>query len=166
MNSKDLILGNLELTREMILGLAEDMADHCLTFPTLNGGNHAMWIIGHLAFGEGTLIDEWALGQSNPCADSKEIFSSGLQPVADPDVYPNFAEVLRICREVREHTINVLQDMQETDLDQRTPGVPSQYRQHVPTIRDCFNMTSLHWLEHKGQLADARRAAGLPVRFY
>ena len=166
MDSKDLILANLKLTQEMILGLADDMSEHCLTFPTPNGGNHAMWVLGHLAFGEGTLIHAWALDQPNPCADLQEVFGNAVQPVADPRAYPEFAEVKEKCRVLRDQSIDVLQGLQESDLDRTTPGVPDEYRQHMPTVRDCFNMTGLHWLEHKGQLADARRAAGLPIKFY
>ena len=149
----------------MILGLAEDMAEYCLVFPTPRQGNHALWILGHLAHGEGTLIHQWAFGQANPLGEWKSVFDSGTQPVASLDVYPDFDQVMQNCESIRTQSCEMLQRLAESDLDRPSRGVPDVYRPFFRSVRDCFNMNALHWLEHKGQLADARRAAGLSVKF-
>lgn len=56
MQSKDLLKMNLESCMGMLLPMIEDMKDAPLTFPTPKGGNHPLWVLGHLAYSEGSLL--------------------------------------------------------------------------------------------------------------
>ena len=42
MQSIDLIRGNLITSRDRVLARVEDMREHCVIFPTPNGGCHAL----------------------------------------------------------------------------------------------------------------------------
>lgn len=52
MNTIDFIKMSLESSKGWAMGLIGDMQDSPLTQPTSNGGNHPLWVIGHLARGK------------------------------------------------------------------------------------------------------------------
>jgi len=160
MQSKDLLKMNLENCMGMVLPMLEDMKDAPLTFPTAKGGNHPLWIAGHLAYSEGWVLQETMLGESNPLAGWKEVFSMGTEPVGDADKYPPFDEVLAKLQEVHQANMTLLDSMSEDDLDTSSKACPPEYEGFVGTYRLCFQQIASHWLMHQGQVADARRAAG------
>ena len=55
MNTASFIRQSLETSRELALGLANDLRDSPLVQPTATGGNHALWILGHMTYRESTL---------------------------------------------------------------------------------------------------------------
>ena len=160
MQSKDLIKMNLAMSHGMMVGLFEDLKDAPLAFPTPNGGNHAMWIAGHLAYSKGSILDKMMLGEPNPCADWKEMFAAGTDPVSDAEKYPPYEDVLAKCEQSHEATMKLLDSMSEEDLDQKSAGCPPEYDAYFGTYRQCLQMAANHWLMHRGQLADVRRALG------
>lgn len=160
MKSKDLIRINLDNSMGFVLRLAEDMKDKSLTFPTPKGGNHPLWVMGHLVYSEGALLQEMMLGESNPLAEWKDIFSNGTEPVADADKYPPFGEVIAKCKEIHQANIDLLESLSEEDLDVPSKSCPPDYQQLFGTRRLCFQQVANHWWMHCGQIADARRAAG------
>lgn len=160
MQSKDLLKMNLEACKSMLLPMIEDMKDVPLTFPTAQGGNHPLWVLGHLAYSEGKLLQEMMLGESNPLDDWKEIFSDGTEPVGEADKYPPLDEVLAKLHEVHHSTMALLDSMSEDDLDTPSKNCPPEYKMFFGTYRQCFQQVASHWLMHQGQVADARRAAG------
>lgn len=144
----------------MMVPMIEDMKDAPLTFPTPNGGNHPLWVIGHIAYSEGGIIQGLMLGQPNPLADWKEMFDAGTEPVADASKYPPIEEVLAKCLEVHAANVAILDSLSEEDLDQKSKACPPDYEGYFGTYRQCFQILANHWLMHQGQVADARRAAG------
>lgn len=159
MQSKEVLKITLEMSRDMVLQLIEDMKDAPVTFPTPNGGCHPLWVLGNVTLSEGTFVREWILGESNPVAEWKDIFGAGTEPVADAAKYPPFSEVMAKSHEVRKATIALLDSLSEEDLDKPSKA-PAQRQAYFGTCRQCFLMTALHWMMHRGQVADARRAAG------
>ncbi len=160
MQSKDSLKMNLELTLGVVLPLIEDMKDAPLTFPTRKGGNHPLWVLGHMAYSEGSIIQEMMLGESNPLAEWKEIFGSGVDPVSDAATYPPFDEVLTKCKAAHQANMDLLDSLSEEDLDTKSKGCPEEYAGFFGTYRQCFHMIANHWWMHYGQVADARRADG------
>ena len=65
MKAIDLIRWALQMTDESTARLVEDMRDRPLTRPTSRGGNHALWVLGHLAVIEG-MIPHTVFGEPNP----------------------------------------------------------------------------------------------------
>lgn len=160
MQSIDLIRENLRRSRDLTLARIEEMKDHALVFPTPNGGSHTLWVLGHLTFVEGLVIREFMLGEENPAAGWSAAFD-GEGTSDDPSVYPDFDDVLAACRESRERTLTLLDSYVEDDLDRTGSTVPAGFEQYFGTYRRCFQYVSDHWLMHRGNLADSRRAAGL-----
>ncbi|HYV51010.1 MAG TPA: DinB family protein [Dongiaceae bacterium] len=160
MHSIDLIRDNLMKSRDRVLAHVEDMRDHSTVFPTPKGGGHTLWVLGHLAYIEDLVIRKFMFGEDNPLAKWEETFD-GTDVRDDLNMYPGFDEVLAKCREMRASTLAVLDSLSEADLDRTSANVPKGYEDTFGTYRLCLQYVADHWYMHRGQLADARRAAGL-----
>lgn len=160
MQSIDLIRDNLKTSRDRVLARVEEMREHCVVFPTPNGGCHTLWTLGHLAYTEALVVRRFMLGEGNPLAEWEETFD-GAHTSGDISQFPPFDEVLAKCREVRESTVALLESLSEEDLDKKGAKVPVGFEDTFGTYRLCLQYVADHWYMHRGQLADARRAAGL-----
>lgn len=160
MRSLDLIRDNLERSRDRVLARVEDMRPHCLFFPTPNGGGHTLWVLGHLAYVETLVIEQFMLGRENPLARWEAVFD-GAEVSGDPRHFPPFDEVLDRCREARRATLSLIDTLSEEDLDRRSARAPEGTGALFGTHRLCLQYAADHWYMHRGQLADARRAAGV-----
>lgn len=170
MHTIDLLRENLRRSEEIVLSRVEDMRDHCVVFPTPRGGCHTLWILGHLAYIECLVIRTFMLGEANPLAEWEEILDT-KEVSGDEQDYPTFDRLLDECRSVRASTIALLDSFSESDLDQVSENVPSARDTKgveflFGTYRRCFQYASDHWFMHRGQLADARRAAGVQRMWY
>ncbi|TMQ67328.1 MAG: DinB family protein [Candidatus Eisenbacteria bacterium] len=125
-----------------------------------NGGCHTLWVLGHLAYIEALVIRAFMLGEANPLAEWEQTFD-GADTSGDISQFPPFDQVLAKCREVRESTLALLASLSEEDLDKVSARVPVGFEETFGTYRLCLQYVADHWYMHRGQLADARRAAGL-----
>jgi hypothetical protein len=159
MQSIELIRDNLTKSRDRVLARVEDMRDHCLVFPTANGGCHTLWVLGHLAYIEALVIRRFMLGGENPLATWENPFD-GADVSGDMRVYPPFDRVLATCRETRASTIALVNSLAEDDLGRPSANAPTGFDDVFGTYRRCLQYAADHWYMHRGHLADARRAAG------
>jgi hypothetical protein len=160
MKTTDFIRMALARSAKTALALVEDMKDAPLTFPTDNGGNHPLWILGHLAIAEGKVIQEIMLGGTNPLAHWMELFGFRSQPVAEAARYPSFDHVLQAFQEVRSQTLPALNSLTDEDLEKPSKACPPELKHAVGTVGQCFQQLILHPMYHAGQASDARRMAG------
>ena len=165
MESIHLIRDNLTKSREIVLARVEDMREHCLVFPTRNGGCHTLWVLGHLAYIETLVIHRFMRGEENPLAHWEQVFDSG-HVSGDASRYPPFDQVLAKCRDVRASTLALLDSVSEDDLDRLSGNVPQGFERMFGTYRLCLQYAADHWYMHRGHLADARRGAGLERRWF
>jgi hypothetical protein len=161
MESRDLLRHNLLTSAERVLERVEEMREHSLVYPTPRGGCHTLWVLGHLAYVEALVIRHFMLGEPNPLAIWEPVFD-GPDPSADLGAYPPFDQVLATCREVRHSTVALLDTLAEDDMDRVGARVPVGWDRTFGTYRLCLQYAADHWYMHRGHLADARRAAGLP----
>lgn len=160
MDSIGLIRANLTTSRDRVLARVEEMRDHALVFPTPRGGCHTLWVLGHLAYIETLVVRHFMLGEPNPLAAWEPAFD-GADVSGDPARFPPFDEVLARVREVRAATLALVDSLTEPDLDRPSANVPAGFADTFGTHRLGLQYAADHWLMHRGQLADARRAAGL-----
>jgi uncharacterized damage-inducible protein DinB len=165
MQSIDLIRENLRRSEEIVLARIEDMRTHAVVFPTPRGGCHTLWVLGHLAYIESLVIREIMLGEENPLGPWAELFD-GADVSGRAELFPSFDEVLAECRRVRAATGSLLDSFTEDDLDRESARVPGGVEHLFGTYRRCVQYAADHWFMHRGQLADARRAAGLERMWY
>ena len=160
MESIDLIRHNLKNSHDRVLARVEEMRDHCVVFPTRNGGCHTLWVLGHLAYVEALVVRQFMLDDDNPLAEWKDIFD-GADVSGDITSYPAFDVTLAKCREMRAATVALADSLSEPDLDNKSASAPKGFDETFGTYRLCLQYVADHWYMHRGHLADARRAAGL-----
>jgi len=160
MNSIDLIRDNLTKSRDRVLARVEEMRAHGTVFPTPKGGGHTLWTLGHLAYIESLIVHTFLRGETNPLAHWEEPFD-GVDVSGDAARFPPFDEVLATCRAVRARTLALVDALVEDDLDRPSAKVPAGFEATFGTYRLCLQYAADHWYMHRGQLADARRTAGL-----
>ena len=160
MNAVQFIRLNLEMGAGITLQLLDNMHDAPLTFPTPKGGNHPLWVIGHMAFVEGQ-IQGMLIGRPNPLAHWAGIFGGGTEPTANPADYPAFEEARSAFMARRADTLQYLETLTDADLD-RAVAVPPELQKHIGTVAKLLFVITANTLTHRGQVADSRRAAGRP----
>ena len=159
MESKELLRMNLVACHEMMMSLAQDMRDAPLTVPTASGGCHPMWVVGNVAWADALFLHQCILGEEHPLADWSPIFGPGSEPTSNAEDYPSFDEVLAKNNETHSAVLTTLESFGEEDLDKPSKA-PAELAAMFPTMRHVFLWCGLHRMMHRGQLADARRAAG------
>jgi hypothetical protein len=159
MKAIDLIRGALRMSDEFTAKLAADMRDEPMTRTTSRGGNHPLWIVGHLAVVEGG-IPRILFGEPNPVEHWGALFGQGSTPMDDRAAYPSFDEVLATYRGLRAKNLARLEEIGEAGLDRPPQAVPPGFENEMRTVGQTLLTMAMHQMMHFGQLADARRAAG------
>lgn len=159
MNTIDFIKHSLESSKGWGMGLLNDLQDIPTTQPTANGGNHALWIIGHLARGESNLLDGFILGKPNRFPELEDQFEMGTTPTDDASQYPAVEELLGKFEAVRAASLAHLETLSEADLDKKSHA-PEEFGQFFGTVGACYAAMCNHMSFHTGQLAVCRLAAG------
>ncbi len=161
MQSKSiLILANRQCAG-LVFPLFEDLQSAALVSPIAGTGNHAHWLLGHLVFSEGR-YREMMQGIVNPCQSLQDQFGGGSQPDPRAEGYPPYEALLSRLRSMDKEFMDWLEGIGEEELDLTIAGVPPQFELYFGTWRHMFLMRAMHWMHHRGQLADCRRAAGRP----
>lgn len=159
MKTTDYIKLSLENSIGWALGLIGDMKDAPLQQPTSNGGNHPLWVLGHLVHSESQLLDCFILGKPNRFPEYDGVFSMGSTPSTDAIQYPSLDELMATFEKMRAATLAHLDTLSDDDLDKRSHA-PEDFGPPFATVGACFAAMSTHVSFHAGQVADARRAAG------
>jgi hypothetical protein len=159
MKAVEFIRAGLETSAGSAIELIDNMKDSLLTFPTPKGGNHPMWVLGHLAWSEGEVLSIM-IGRDNPLAKWKPIFGYGSEPSAKASDYPSYDEVKKSYQNIHAETLNVLSAQTDADLDKASERCPPQAKSFLGTYGQCWLLMLSNSLQHLGQVADARRAAG------
>jgi DinB superfamily len=134
------------------------MKDAPLLRPGPWGGNHAMWIAGHLTVVEGRL-HQMLHGTPNPVHHWKPLFDWGSEPVDDPAAYPPFEDVVQKFKELRQQTHASLDEVSEDGLDQPTKCQPPGFS-GFETVGNAIVIIAGHAIGHMGGLTVVRAAAG------
>ncbi len=158
MNTIDFIKMSLENSKNWTLGLITDMKDQPLQQPTPNGGNHPLWVLGHITRAESDLLDGMILGQPNRFPEL-ECCAMGTDPSTDAADYPSMDELLAKFEEIRAATLAHLDTLTDEDLDKKSHA-PEEFGPFFGTVGACLAAMNTHCSFHAGQVADARRAAG------
>ncbi|MEM7477182.1 MAG: DinB family protein [Planctomycetota bacterium] len=158
MKAADYIKLTLEMSKQWIMGIAADAKDIPLQTPTSDGGNHALWCVGHLAYSDADLLS-LATGEPNPLADWEGLFKNGTTPSDDPSIYPSFDEVMAKYEESHAALVAFVEGLSDEDLD-KPSHAEGEMQAWFGTVAHCLAAIPTHLGFHGGQIADARRAAG------
>src|SRR5882724_7740375 len=159
MQTKEAIKFALNVSNGAVMSEIDKMSDAATTFPTPNGGCHPLWVLGHLTMVEG-MIPAALFGDKNPVAEWGQYFGENSEPVADASAYPSFDTIRKKYAELREQNLALLESLSEADLDKPTKAPPKGREQEFATYGQSFLVLALHQTMHRGNVTDARRAAG------
>jgi len=164
MTAIEFIVAALEFSGRGMEGLVADLdgAD-LVAAPTSRGGNHALWVIGHLAVSEASIVGRFIKGQEPALKEWQSLFGLGSQPTSDLSKYPAKAELLKKSQAVRQETLDLLRSLSEKDLDK--PTSVQQNQELFGTIGRCLVTMVHHQAFHLGQIAVVRRALGRKPAF-
>ena len=143
MQTKEAIKFALTVSDRAVLSVIDEMSGAATTFPTPNGGCHPLWVLGHLTLVEG-MIPAVLFGDKNPAAEWQQYFG----------------EVRKKYLQLREQNLNLLESLSEADLDKPTKAPPKGREREFATYGQSFLVLALHQTMHRGNVTDARRAAG------
>jgi len=135
-----------------------EMSDAPLLRPGPSGGNHAMWIAGHLTVVEGRL-QQMLHGIPNPVRHWKPLFDWGSEPLDDLSAYPPYEEVLQKFKELRDRTHAFLDQVGDAGLDQPTKTQPPGFK-GFEKAGAAILIIAVHASGHLGGLNVLRAAAG------
>ena len=159
MKAIDFIRKSMQFQDQFSPQFFEDMRDAPLTQPTPRGGNHPLWVLGHLAHSEAELTGTIS-GEPNPLEEWSGMFAPGTQPTANAADYPPYEEVFEKYRQARARSLKLLDEVGDAGLDDALESIPPGMEEIFRTNADIFMILILHHHVHMGQVADARRAAG------
>jgi hypothetical protein len=159
MYTKDAIQFALSISNRVVLDVIDEMSYAATTFPTPNGGCHPLWVLGHLTLVEG-MIPAALFAEENPAAEWQQYFGENSEAIADARAYPPFAQVREKYLQLRERNLKILESLTEADLDKPTKAPPKGREREFATYGQSFLVLALHQTMYRGNLTDARRAAG------
>lgn len=160
MNGVEVLKNSMGLSLQITVQLAEDLRDHSLERPC-KGGNHALWIMGHLAYSNAQ-FDQMIVGGSNQLAHWEKLFKGGSTPSDDASIYPAYDETIEQFKQQHSQLITKLESLTDTDLD-AAPAAPLKgLEEFFGSIGNCLLVASIHPWHHRGQLADIRKVLERP----
>lgn len=144
--------------RRLAESLVAAVPDEQVAFQPGGRANHALWVMGHLAFND-DFIRTLCTGEPSDLPPRyAELFSAKTKPVGDPDVYPPRDELLDAMRATRQRTLEWMDTW--TPERYHTP-TPESIRAFAPDWIALPYTHAAHDLFHAGQVASCRAALGL-----
>ncbi|MBI4716691.1 MAG: DinB family protein [Planctomycetes bacterium] len=162
MRTGELLAEQLAGTRDWTLKLLADLDGDDWYFQPAPGLAHPLWLCGHLAGSQHTLVHVRCLGRGILGDDFLRHFPIGqeVRPAGEHD-YPGVAEVRRAMDDVHAATVTAVRGMSDALLaepayaaDGKSPH--PHYRDKAGAIAHC----SRHEAFHAGQIATIRRLLG------
>jgi len=161
MNTVQFIKANLINSSSFAINLINDLKDEPLAQPTINGGNHALWVLGHLAYIESSILHNFIHGKETcPLIDLKDKFDFKTEPSTDASDYPSFDDLMNNYDSAHTELLEYIDTITDEDLDKPIESCPEEWESFFGTIGMCLGTICMHPCMHYGQLADTRRALG------
>jgi len=163
MTQAELLAEQLAGTRDWTLKLIADLDGDEWGFQAVAGIAHALWLCGHLATSQDTLIHTRCLEQ--PALD--EAFRSHFpigRPVASvaEHEYPSVGSVLATMADLHDKTRRAVAGMSDDLLDKPAFGAGGKAHPHYHDVRSAVSHCCRHEAFHAGQIATIRRLLGKP----
>ena len=163
MTSSELLAEQLDDARAWTLLLIADLRADDWTFQPAPGLAHPLWICGHLASSQNTLVHTRCLDKPVLEPSFKEHFPLGcpVRSAAEYD-YPPLDTVLATMAETHEKTCSAIRSMPEALLCEAAFGAEGKPHPHYRDKRGAVSHCARHEAFHAGQLATIRRLLGKP----
>ena len=154
-SAKDILLSQLRTGQHFYEKFTTDFSDTEYFKPPVEGGNHAAWILGHVACSEDSILSQLTGTPKRIPNPTHELFKSGSTCFADASRYPTRKQIDELFRDSRARTLEELACFDETKWnDPAPPG----WRERFPTVGAMWGLQGTHQFWHFGQLTVCRQA--------
>jgi hypothetical protein len=156
---RDLALDRLSWSRGFLNALLADMKDDQLLARAAGCGNHAVWIMGHMATVDDNVVSSMT-GQPKRLPESfGALFGMGSKPTERAADYPSRRELTDAMAATRERLKEWVAALDDTSAFEPTP---ERMRRFAPNRVMLGITVPSHEMLHAGQLTVIRAALGLP----
>lgn len=161
MNILEVLAEQLDRSREWTKLLLADIDGDDWTYQPEPGMAHALWLAGHLASAQNSLIHVRVLGLSPMPSEFSHHFPIGA-PVksANEHDYPSAEHVIRVMDTTHADTLNLVRDMDPAILSEPALGKGGKPHPHYGTKLTAITHCNRHEAFHAGQIASLRRLMG------
>ena len=158
MNAKEHAITVLNFARGLTDQLLEDIPEDEFLHQPVEGGNHALWVMGHLAVTDDMLAGLYDGGAARLPETYGKLFGMGSRPTNDAAVYPPVAEVRRHFAATHERLLAAVQAADDATLNSSLPGEIEGFASD--RLAALFNIA---WHEglHAGQITTVRKSLGI-----
>jgi uncharacterized damage-inducible protein DinB len=157
----DVIREMMESNRTLLLMLLKDLDGPALVYRPGGQGNNALWLLGHIASGEGHLAAFGGAKIDVPAVGDLSKFAMGSTPAADASAYPNKQQLLDYAAAVHAQALAALAKTEAADLDKPAVNAPEFFKSRG----HAWQMVVSHETGHIGQLTVVRRELGFAPLF-
>ncbi len=155
-------LATLEFSRSNLLSFMEDIPADQMCHQPVEGGNHTLWIAGHLAQTDDFFLTALA-GRAPACpASYRTLFGMGSQPVNDPAAYPCLDDIKAQLDARRTDLVAWLKSL---SLDQLAAPLTGDLAGFAPAHVALAGALAWHEGLHTGQLTFIRKSLGIGPKF-
>ena len=155
-------LATLDLARDVTLKYLGGIPDEHLTTRACDGGQHALHIMGHLAFADTMLLGVIAPDEAQLPDGFNEAFGKDAEIKDSASDYPPVAAVRQEMTSIREKTRAHYVKLDEAALRMPFEGDMAQFGRNLAHLAQTCGW---HEAIHSGQLTQIRRKLDLPLIF-
>lgn len=161
MTQAELLAEQLQGARDWTLKLIADLKGNDWGFQPGEGLAHPLWMCGHLASAQNTLVHVRCIGQSVVDESFTKHFPLGT-PVksVSEHKYPSVQKVLDTMKKTQDKTVEAIRNLSDTFLAEPASGKDGSVHPHYRDKRGAISHCSRHEAFHAGQLATIRRLLG------
>ena len=164
MTQAELLAEQLVDTRDWTLKLIADLSGDDWHFQPAAGLAHALWLCGHIASAQDSLIHTRCLGGGVLDRTFKSHFPLGVPVKSHQEHdYPSVEEVMATMADVQTKTLDTVRGMTDDLLAEPAFGADGKTpHPHYKDKRGAVSHCGRHEAFHAGQLATVRRLLGKP----
>ena len=161
MNNAELLAEQLQGSRDWTLTLIADLEGDDWGFQPTRGTQHALWICGHLASAQNTLVFKRCLGRDELSAEFGDHFPIGAPVLSFGDhPFPSPRDVRAEMDRMQAKTVEAVAGLDDAKLAKPAFGAEGKAHPHYATVCGAISHLARHEAFHAGQLALLRRLMG------
>lgn len=155
-SAKEVVLQQLRNGQYFYEKFTADLSDAEYFKPPIEGGNHAAWLLGHVACAEDSLVALITGGTKRIPEATHELFKGGSMCVANPSKYPSRRQIDELFRNSRANTIEALTKYNDRKWEEPSPQ--GWDKLVFPTMGAMWALQGTHQFWHIGQVTVCRQA--------
>ena len=155
---REMMVERMAWARSFTEALVGPMSDAQTVHRAGGAGNHALWVMGHLAVTDDFFLHLFS-GEPRRVERWDGMFGGGSEPKDGLGAYPSRAEVAAAFRESHERMKAWVRGASEAELDAALEGDMAKF---APTVRAAVVSMPAHEFFHAGQVASCRASLGMP----